>query len=104
MNKLIHFFIVLLACCSLSTAFAAKGDTQEIYLDYWNKKCEPHQAHYIRVAFKEGNWWHAQDLYASTGTLYKDGMYSDDSMMVGEGMIMSFYPNGRVQKKARFIK
>lgn len=104
MNKLIRVFILFIACCFSTHAFASKGDTQEIYLDYWNKKCEPHQAHYIRIAFKEGNWWHVQDLYAATNTLYKDGMFSDDSLTVGEGMTMFFHPNGGLMKKARYIK
>lgn len=103
MNKIVLFFSVLIVLLS-GNAFAGKNDTLQYPLDYWFKKCEPHQAHYIRVAFKEGDWWHVQDIYAQTGTLYKDGLYSDDSMTVGEGMIFFYHPNGKLEKKARHIK
>ncbi len=103
MNKIVLFFSLLIILLS-GNAFAGKNDTLQYPLDYWFKKCEPHQAHYIRVAFKEGDWWHVQDIYAQTGTLYKDGLYSDDSMTVGGGMIFFYHPNGKLEKKARHIK
>ncbi len=102
MNKIVLFFSLLILLSG--NAFAGKNDTLQYPLDYWFKKCEPHQAHYIRVAFKEGDWWHVQDIYAQTGTLCKDGLYSDDSMTVGEGMIFFYHPNGKLEKKARHIK
>jgi hypothetical protein len=103
MNKIVLFSSLLIILLS-GNAFAGKNDTLQYPLDYWFKKCEPHQAHYIRVAFKEGDWWHVQDIYAQTGTLCKDGLYSDDSMTVGEGMIFFYHPNGKLEKKARHIK
>ncbi len=100
--KYILFVFALLATHALHAEGTA--DTLQIPLDYWMKKCEPAGAHYYRIAYREGKWWHVQDVYAETGRLRMDGMYSDDSFRVGEGMFNYYHLNGRLEYKVRYIK
>jgi antitoxin component YwqK of YwqJK toxin-antitoxin module len=99
-----RLFLLLLIASSVNTFAQTSKDTIITTLDYWHKKCEEGGAQYYRVAFKEGNWWHVQDIYAATQRLYQDGMYSDDSMTVQEGMFYTYHTNGRIQSKVRYLK
>lgn len=101
MKKLFLYIAILLSATSFGQT---SKDTIITTLDYWGKKCEEGGVHYYRVAYKEGNWWHAQDIYASNTRLYMDGLYSDDSFLVKEGMFYTYHTNGKIKSKVRYIK
>lgn len=101
MKKLLLILFVL----SSALSFAQTSKDTLIYpLDYWHKKCEEGGAHYYRIAFKEGNWWRSREIYVETQRLYQDGLYSDDSFKIKEGMFYTYHLNGKMQLKVRYLK
>lgn len=99
-----HAYAILALLFSLSyTAAHAQGDTTITFYDYWWKKCDKDVSHYYRIKYKDGNWWHTRDYYIQQNILQKEVTYSDDSLQVKQGMTYYFHPNGRLQKKVRYL-
>lgn len=97
------FLLFLFCACSLYVHAQSSKDTIDYLTDYKNEKCEPYQACYYHMAFKENDWWHVKDYYLSSQTIAVDGVYSDDSMKTKEGVFYWRYENGNIQKKGRYV-
>lgn len=97
-----RYLLFILCLFEFLTSLAQK-DTVEYYMDYYNYRCEPYFAYYVRRAYKEEGLWHVKDYYDQERSLQMDGNYMDDSLTVEHGMFFYYHPNGKIKKKVRFI-
>ncbi len=107
--KRIRLIAILIITCTRASAQYVKTIRQ--YFDvYWNEitekqKIKDREYAFYRVAKKtEDRVWHVKDYYAVTNSLQMEGMFSDDSLNVKNGLCYFYYYNGQLKSEARYYE
>ncbi len=94
--KLLFVFLLL------PHILSANPDTLVRHYDYNYNYCAPEFSFYVEKAWKEDSLWHAKDFYTKNNALAFDGYFIDDSLTIGEGQFLYYYPNGDIKTKEHF--